>query len=224
MKAKWLLLYGVIAGPLFIVTFFIVGILRPNYSGLRNSVSALANGRHGWLQIANFEITGLLILIFAFGIRHHFRQAHEKAGRASLFAIVAVTVIGAGIFKTDMLGVYYPGTFVIPLEHTWHGTLHVMFSVTGFLVLATACFVFARQFRRWQLTAWANYSVVSGIGIPLFLLLSTGASKHVWGLNAYYGLFERCSIIIGLSWQSLFAARLLRLSQVDHDSDANPAE
>lgn len=218
MKAKWQLLCGVIAGPLFIITFIIAGMLRPNYSAMRNSVSALANGGNGWLQVANFEITGLLILLFAFGIRHYFGRAHEKAGRASLFAIVAATVIGAGLFKTDMRGFYYPGTFVLPIEHTWHGTLHVLFSVTGFLVLAAACFVFARQFRRWQLTGWANYSVVSGIGILIFLLLSIGTLKHVWGLNSYYGLFERCSIITGLSWQSLFAARLLTLAHLDRDS------
>lgn len=220
MKAKWRLLCGVIAGPLFIITFILIGMLRPHYSALRNSVSALANGRHGWLQVANFEITGLLIMIFAFGIYHYFRQAHEKAGRASLFAIVAVAVIGAGLFKTDMPGVNYPGTFGLQLEHTWHGTLHVLFSVTGFLVLATACFMFAWQFRRWKLTGWASYSVMSGIGILFFLLLSIAAIKNIWGLNAYYGLFERCSIITGLSWQSLFAARLLTLLQLEVDSDA----
>lgn len=213
MKARWLLLCGVIAGPLFIITFFIAGTLHPHYSPMRNSVSALADGRLGWLQVANFEITGLLIMIFAFGIRRYFRQVHENTGRASLFVVVAVAVIGAGIFKTDMRGFYYPGPFVIPLEHTWHGTLHVMFSLTGFLVLATACFVFARQFRRWQLTGWANYSIVSGSGILVFLLLSIGALEHVQGLVAYYGVFERCSIITGLCWQSLLAAKLLQLSQ-----------
>lgn len=210
MKSKWLLVCGVVAGPLFIVTFIIDGLLRPGYHPLRDSVSALALGTYAWIQVTNFEVTGLLILGFAIGLRQQFSLLPGISWKMALFIILAITIMGAGIFKTDARHAYLLGLYLLPIEHSLHGTLHIVFAVSGFLILSVECFGFARQFRRERNILWCLYSLASGVAILVFLLLTDIALGHVRVLTAYYGLFERVSIIAGLGWLSLLSANLLR--------------
>jgi hypothetical membrane protein len=62
-----LLSCGAIAGPFFIVVFLIEGALQNGYDPLREAVSALATGPRGWVQQANFIVTGALMFAYAFG-------------------------------------------------------------------------------------------------------------------------------------------------------------
>ena len=67
--SRWLLWCGV-AGPiLFVVAFTVERAIRPNYDSARMFASLLSLGDQGWQQIANFLISGLLIVLFAFGLR-----------------------------------------------------------------------------------------------------------------------------------------------------------
>ncbi len=68
-KTKALLACGAIAGPLFVLVFLVEGATRAGYDPLRHPVSSLALGDHGWTQIANFVVAGLLTLAFAAGLR-----------------------------------------------------------------------------------------------------------------------------------------------------------
>lgn len=66
---------GVIAGPLFVVTFLAEGATRAAYDPLRHPVSSLALGEHGWMQTADFLVAGLLTLAFAVGMWHVLRTS-----------------------------------------------------------------------------------------------------------------------------------------------------
>jgi hypothetical protein len=44
-------------------------------------------------------------------------------------------------------------------QHTWHGILHDLFSLTGFVALAGACFVFGRRFAARGERGWVAYSL-----------------------------------------------------------------
>ena len=68
VKTRTLLACGVIGGPLFVATFLVEGATRANYDPLRHPVSSLALGDSGWVQGANFIVTGLLTLAFAAGL------------------------------------------------------------------------------------------------------------------------------------------------------------
>ncbi len=49
---------GLVAGPLFVSSFTTIGLTRAGYDWRRHAVSSLAVGRSGWIQRANFMVTG----------------------------------------------------------------------------------------------------------------------------------------------------------------------
>src|SRR3982751_1371276 len=109
---RLLLACGALAGPLFVVTFLLAGATRAHYHPLRHPVSSLELGDHGWVQHANFVVAGLLGL------------ALRAPPAAVLVGIWALGLIGAGIFTTDPVSGYPPGTPDRPVSATVHGTLH----------------------------------------------------------------------------------------------------
>ena len=64
LKTKALLICGAIACPLFIIAVLIEGATRPDYNSLLYPLSSLSIGDMGWIQISNFIITGILLVIF----------------------------------------------------------------------------------------------------------------------------------------------------------------
>ena len=64
---------GVIGPLFFILVFLIEGATRMDYNPLRHPVSSLSYGDLGWMQAANFIITGSLLLAFAIGLRRTLR-------------------------------------------------------------------------------------------------------------------------------------------------------
>jgi hypothetical protein len=209
-----LLLCGVIGGPLFVIAFLIEGAFRADYDPLRHPVSSLALGPYGWTQIANFVTTGLLMLLFAIGLRRHL----HAAGRPStwgplLVGTYAIGLIGAGVFVTDPVSGYPPGT---PAQgvHTWHGMLHDFpFSLFAFASLAAACFVFTRRFTSWGKRGWAIYSALTGTLVVIGYFLSGQAFAQVEGLAAIGGLLQRLTIVVGWGWLTLLAIHLRNVDE-----------
>ena len=68
-QTRRLLRCGVWAGPAFTATFLAEGAVRDGYRPLRHPVSSLAHGPRGWIQTANFAVTGVLCLAGAAGLR-----------------------------------------------------------------------------------------------------------------------------------------------------------
>jgi hypothetical protein len=55
-----LLGYGVLAGPLYVGVSLAQALTRDGFELTRHAWSLLSNGSLGWLQIANFLVTGLM--------------------------------------------------------------------------------------------------------------------------------------------------------------------
>src|SRR5262249_58722408 len=73
LRANPLLAIGALAGPLFIVVYTIQDLTRPGFNPLRDQVSQLALSGGGWVQAANFFVTGVLVLALAAGLRQTLR-------------------------------------------------------------------------------------------------------------------------------------------------------
>ncbi|HEU5098654.1 MAG TPA: DUF998 domain-containing protein [Roseiflexaceae bacterium] len=202
-----LLLACGIAGPLvFMMMFLIEGATRPDYSPLRHPVSSLSIGELGWMQIASFIITGALLIAFALGVRRALRPA---TWGSLLLGLVGIGLIGSGIFVTDPLNGYPPGTALVPTARTTHGVLHDLFGIPVFLGLPITCVVFGRLFRRLGQRGWAIYSILAGVTMfVVFIPARAGFSQRAFADVA--GLFQRLSLIVGLTWIVLLAVHVMR--------------
>ncbi|WP_083744693.1 DUF998 domain-containing protein [Microbispora rosea] len=119
------------------------------YRPRRHPISSLAIGDRGWAQTANFFVAGLLSLAFAVGL---WRAGPSHWG-ALLVGVWAIGMVTGGIFPTDPVSGFPPGT-PDRLEHsTRQGVLHSLFSMVAFVALTAACFVFAGSGAR----GWAIY-------------------------------------------------------------------
>jgi len=207
LKLKSLLTCGAIAGPLFVITLLIEGATRTDYNPLRHPGSSLALSDFGWVQVANFIVTGLLLLAFAIGLR---RTLRPTFWRPLLMGLVGISLIGAGIFITDPINGYPPGTPLILPEYSDHGRIHDLFGALTFLGLPIACFVFSYGFFRTRKYGWAIYSAFSGIAMWVFFVLTSMGLSQAPGYSDFAGLFQRLSIVSGLGWITLLAIHLLR--------------
>ncbi len=210
-KPNRLLVGGLIAGPVFVVTFLLEGAFRDGYDPMRHPVSSLSLGPAGWVQIANFLVAGALSLAFAVGLRRSLRPGPGAAAGPVLIAVWGVGLLGAGVFATDPVSGYPAGTPRIPDTPSWHGVLHdMLFSLPGFACFAAVMLVFAYAFARRHAPGWAVYSGLSGVTfLVLFFLASAGFSQDPrWVSTA--GLLQRLTVGIGWLWLTALAVRQMR--------------
>ena len=195
---RWAGLVGVARPPLFGAVIALATLLQYDFRrGLgwhpvdASSVpypSALALGPYGWLQVANFVLFGLLLLVFAVGLHRGVGD-----GRGSKLGPALLTAAGVGLvlcgFKTE------PDLSTTP--QTVHGWLHLI----GFFVMAGGllggAFALWRRLRKHALwRCYGRYSLVTG--------LLAIASFAVPGQASIYLL-----LAVMLAWVEVLAIRLL---------------
>src|SRR6476646_11352837 len=62
-----LLGWGVVAGPFYVVVSLAQALTRDGFDLTRHQWSLLENGDLGWVQVANFVLTGLMVTAYAVG-------------------------------------------------------------------------------------------------------------------------------------------------------------
>jgi hypothetical membrane protein len=210
MKSGPLMLCGALAGPIFVVLFSVIGALRADYDWQRHPVSSLALEGWGWTQVGNFLVTGVLLVLFAIGLWHAMREPAERKGTRLgplLVGLMGIGLIGAGIFPTDPLGGYPPGT-PERIVYTPAGVFHDAFSMLFFVGLPLACFTFAVWFARRGKWVWTGYSVITAVAfLATFVLAGLGFEQQP-GFAASAGLMQRLCVVIGFAWVSLLALYL----------------
>jgi len=204
---KRLLLYSGVVGPLlFIVVFFIEGFTRPGYSQWRNFVSQLATGETGWVQVVNFYVCGVLVLLFAVGLRQAIKGTRGGAAAPILLGIFAISLLVAGTFSTDPALGYPPR---VPEVQTPTGAVHGVAGLVAFTILSASAFVMAAHFA-WVRGEgrWTVYSLIVGVVVLVFFFASGFSSQAdmsgSWH-NAPTGIFQRIAILAGLPWISAIA-------------------
>ena len=202
---------GALAGPFFTLAWLVAGFARANYNALLHPISSLAIGESGWTQIANFLITGALLLAFALGLKRALQLLNEPTRVPFLIATIGIGLLGAGIFLTDPMNGYPPGTPDLPVQYSLEGRLHRLFSAFVFLGLPIACFMFARFFRRRGERIWTVYSRVSGIAFLLMFVVTTLAFAQLYNLAQFAGLLQRITLTIGFAWLTLLALYWLKV-------------
>ncbi len=197
---KILLVCGIISGPLFIAVVLTQFFTRAGADIHRLPLSLLSLGDLGWIQIANFIITGLLALACAIGIRRVLAGGKVETWGPLLVSTYGLGLILAGIFHPDP-GYGFP--LGAPAGASPTISSHAMVHNLGFLIvvlsLISASFVFARGFKSRGMKEWATYSNLTGI-VALVLL--------VVGFATYTIMAITLMGFIAFGWVSMIAGRL----------------
>lgn len=207
-----LLLGGVIGPVVFVVGFLVIGALRSGYDAAHVFVSQLSLTDQGWQQIANFVVSGALIIGFGVGLRRVFTSGPGSRWGPILVGAAGVGLVLSGIFLTDPALGYPPGTpDGLTSSTSWHASIHYLGALLVFVGLPAAAFVLARRFRADGNSGWATYSILSGVGVLAFYVAALAAGYGVAGLSPVTGLLQRVSGVIGLGWVAQLAWRLWRV-------------
>jgi hypothetical membrane protein len=172
-----LLGYGVIAGPFYVIVSLAQALTREGFQLGKHAWSLLENGSLGWIQIANFILTGLMTVAAAIGLRRALTSGRGRRWAPLLLIGYGVSLIGAGVFTADAAQGFPLGT---PETTTMsgHGMLHFMVGGLGFLCLIGACLVLGSRFAQEGRTGLAWFSRVTGI---VFLAAFAGIASGSHG-------------------------------------------
>ena len=204
------LLCGAAAGPLFALAAAVEGATRADYDPMRHPISSLALGEFGWTQTANFIVCGILFTVYALGLRPALKPGRGRLWAPILLAGWGLGMIGSGLFTTDPVSGYPPGSPASVTAPPTAGVLHDLFALPVFLGFPVLCAVMAVRFIGERRIAWSVYTLLSGVGfLVAFFLASAGFSQQA-GLVEVGGLFQRLTVAIGLAWLTLLAVSLLR--------------
>ncbi|NVO19289.1 MAG: DUF998 domain-containing protein [Bacteroidetes bacterium] len=217
------LLCGAIACPLFLIVVIAEGALRPDYDSFLYPLSSLSIGDTGWTQILNFIFTGILLVVFSFGLKQVCKSNNEKFRGPLLIRLVGFGLIGAGIFITDPVYGYPNDKPLILRQFTLHGHLHDGFSMFVFICLPWACFAFRKYFTANYKKKWANYSAFTGYAMIAALIITSMGFKQLSGFVNYAGIFQRLCISIGWTWMTLLSLYLVKFHvQRVHSEKSEP--
>jgi hypothetical protein len=195
----------VVAGPLFIMVGFIQAFTRAGFVLSDHPLSLLSLGDLGWIQISNFVAAGLLFVASAVGMRRALQPGPGATWGPRLVGVFGVSLIAGGVFVTDPAFGFPPGTPAgAPQQISWHGLVHGVAPVVGFLSLIVACFVFARRFAAFKQRGWAAYSAATGVVV---LALSVWPSLGGNPEGRFGPMWV--AMVLGFVWASVIALRLM---------------
>jgi hypothetical protein len=161
---RTLLALGAAAGPVYVIVGLAQILTREGFDWTRHALSLMSNGPWGWVQVANFLLSGLLVLAGAVGLKRGLAIGRGRAAGPLLIAIYGLGLIGAAFFSADPALGFPPGTpDGPPAVVTTHGLLHFVSGGIGFLGLIAACFVLAARFRGEGRSSWMMFSLATGV-------------------------------------------------------------
>jgi hypothetical protein len=195
-----LLVCGLLAGPLYLAVGLGQAFLRTGFDFAKHPLSVLANGPGGWVQTANFVVTGLMVVAAAVG----FRRAIGPTSRATsvFLGIFGASMIAAAVFRADPMDGFPVGTpNGPPTSISTPGMLHFVAGGLGFISLAVSCFFAARAMSRRGERSLSRLSLLSGlvIGVGFFGGMAIPNSSPVLGIWI--------AVVVGWAWLAVLSRR-----------------
>lgn len=205
--ARRLLRFGMVAGPFYLAVGLIQALLREGFDLARHPLSLLANGPGGWVQTANFVLTGLMVLAAAAGFRRVLGQTSRLP--AWFLGAFGAGMIAAAVFPADPVDGFPPGTPAgFPTAISTPGLLHFVAGALGFTCLAVSCLFAARALSRRGERGLARLSLFSGVAVLLgffggpFLPSVSMVTLGIW-----------FSVVVGWVWLAVLSAHLSRAAE-----------
>lgn len=197
-----LLRCGIVAGPFYLAVGLMQALVRDGFDPGRHPLSVLANGPGGWVQTANFVLTGVMVIAAAVG----FRRVLGPKSRAVTWFLggFGLAMIVAAVFPADPVDGFPPGTPEgFPTSISTTGLVHFVAGALGFTFLAISGLCAAWAMARRRLPALALLSLVSGLAV---LLGFFGGMVLPIGIMGIWS-----AVVVGFAWLAIMSARLTRL-------------
>jgi hypothetical protein len=156
-----LLTAGIVAGPLFLALWALQAFTRDGFDPGRHPISLLRLGDLGWIQIANFVVTGALFVACAVGLRRVLHPGPGETWGPRLVGALGGGLMVAGVFVTDAGAGFPAGAPAGAPEMSWHGALHEVGYVVVMLSWTAVCLVFRRRFAALGQRGWARVCVAT---------------------------------------------------------------
>lgn len=198
-----LLGYGVLVGPFYLFVGVMQGLFKPGFSFARHPLSVLANGDWGWVQTANFALSGLMVIAAAIGIA----RVVGGAARATVIALGAygLCVALAAVFRADPVDGFPVGTPLgMPTTISTMGMLHFVVGALGFTCFGVSALLASRMLSRRGARTMARVSLVSGLVVLVGFFGGFALPSPVIGIWI--------SVVVGWAWLVVLSLHMYRVS------------
>ena len=198
------------AGPAFGLVSTIEGALRAGYNPRRHPISCLALGPRGRVQTANFAITGVLTVAGAAGLSRASDGRTRGRTVPSLIAAAGVGLMASGVFPTDPVNGYPPGTpdHVTPATAT--SVKHNLAAVPIFVGLPAAALMSAQASRHGHARGWTVFSAATAVSALVNVVLASAGFGGSQRLARQAGLHQRAAIGALFGWITAACLNVLR--------------
>lgn len=182
--------WGVVAGPFYLVFGLILALTRDSFDLSQHALSLLTIGEDGWLQVLNFALTGVMVVVAGWGMRRAIEGKGSGGGVAVIIAGVALAL--AGVFKPDPVAGFPPGA-----EETTSvsGMLHLVLGAVQFIALAVAALLLARFFASRAERTRAALSRTAGVIVVVAFVAGAALSAGPAGVVLLW-----LAVIAGFAW------------------------
>jgi hypothetical membrane protein len=200
-----LLGYGMIVGPIYLITGIAQGVVRDGFSFQRHPLSVLANGPGGWVQTTNFIVCGLMVIAAAVGIMRVIRP--QSRATSWFLGMFGMGMLLGAIFRADPMDGFPVGTPLgMPTTISMAGGLHFLAGTLGFVSLGISCILASRAMKRRNEPGLAQFSLIAGIVV----ILGFFGPMFIPGVGGVAGIW--LSVVMGWTWLAILSKHLYRVS------------
>jgi hypothetical protein len=200
-SARRLLTCGILAGPVLLGVGLVQVFTRDGFDLDRHALSQLALGSWGFVQVVNFLVTGVLVIMAAHGLRAALGPGRAAVWGPGLLAWFGAGMLIAGVFVADPAYGFPAGTPDGPGRISWHGALHGVGFAVAMVSWTAAMLVLTRAFAARGDRAQAAVCVVA--------LMAAAAVASAPSLGSF-GLRAIVLSAVQLAAVALLCARALR--------------
>jgi Protein of unknown function (DUF998) len=199
-----LLGWGVVAGPFYVVTALVLAVTRPGFHLSHHAISLLTLGSLGWLQRANFVLSGLMVALAAAGILRAIRNGRGLA-MGSLVAVDGLMLALAAVFAPDPMKGFPPGSS--GGTASLGGILHLLVGALGFVAIAAAAFTDAAWSRDLGEGRAARSSTALGVLVIVGFIGGAALSTTTIGVALLW-----VAVLADWAWLAFACGRIYRWS------------
>ncbi len=196
---------GLLAAPFFLSLIFALGALEPGFSHITMPMSMLGGvtGVRGLVFNAGVATTGILVIVFAFGLHRQLPLKITKVFGFGLLVFGGLGLIGAGYFHCN------EGCRNISFEPDIVGQIHIVTSLLAGMSIGIAPFFMwaaMRGHEKWQrlvLPTLAAAVLANLPGMTFWVTFLTG-----YRMPSIEGLIQRLGLMFVLVWMFYVALHL----------------